>query len=145
MCPQVSTITMSSVRTYTVQATQTAASPQSPTRNCDWTERNKNGRMKHIDWKSGRRLSEKQAWTRYKRHLTANSANFLLVFPTRWNALTSERTENFTSSSLCENSATNSCVWFLQIYPWTPWNGRNCKRKCRDSLWGRRNFISASF
>ena len=30
----------------------------------DWTERNINGRVKYIDWKSGRRLSEKQAWTR---------------------------------------------------------------------------------
>ena len=73
----------------------------------DWTERNENGRMKHIDWKSGRRLGEKQAWTRYKRHLTGNSTNFLFVFPTRWNALTSERIENVTSSSLCERKKCN--------------------------------------
>jgi len=35
ICSQVSTITMSAVRTYTVEATR-AASPQSPTRNCGW-------------------------------------------------------------------------------------------------------------
>ena len=143
-------IYLSHPRCYTNTLLATTASPQSLPEivTGDSIERNQNGRMTNfdwIDWKSGISLSEKQAWTRYKRQWTRNAVNFLFVLPTRWSPLTSGRAQKFTSSSLCENSATSSNVLFLQIYPWTPWNGRNSKRKCRDSLWGRRNFISASF